>query len=163
MKKLMSLFMVVVLIFSFACVNVSASTEVALKNGAKLVMYDDNEVAPFLRNRGLSEFNFSISPVAVCPQVSSIKSSSGVRNIELGSGCTSIGIEFDSAPSERLYFSVYDVTTGEYLTEGTNNLYGPIFMSRVFSFEDLTAGHEYRINLSACLSGMSVSGYIYTY
>ena len=46
------------------------------------------------------------------------------------------------------FFSLYDVTADEYLTDGEYNMHGPIYFSDNFSLTGLTAGHKYIIRFA---------------
>lgn len=155
MKKLISFVLALSIVFSLFCVCGSAETTIELNDGVKLVMYDDDEVAPFLKARA-SSTTFSINPVAL------YSSSSYAGEVTIPSGKTNIGIQFTTKTVERFYIALYDATSEKYITSGTNGLYGPI-ISDTFSFTGLTARHTYEIYFSSSTTNSSMAGTIYTY
>ena len=161
-KKIIAMCMATVMAMSVMCVGASASTEIPLKNGVKLVMYDNNENVPFKtaqNSRAAVGFSFSISSLPARPGSAILRTPytyGGVNNvIPVDSPFSNIGIAFTTNPTTLKFFSLYDVTADEYLTDGEYNMHGPIYFSDNFSLTGLTAGHKYIIRFagSGALAG----------
>lgn len=166
-SKIIATCLMAVMLFSVMSINAFASTEIPLKNGVKLVMYDNNESVPFKTQsltRAAVGFSFSISSLPTRPNSAILRTpytSGGVNNvIPVDSPFRNIGIAFTVNPTTLKFFSLYDVTADEYITEGDYHMAGPMYFSDNFSLTGLTTGHKYIIRFSG--SG-ALAGDVSTY
>lgn len=154
-KKIIAMCMTAVMVLSIMSINVFASTEIPLKNGVKVVMYEKGEKVPFKsdqNSRAAVGFSFSISSLPQVPNSAILRTpytSGGVSNvIPVDSPFSNIGIAFTTNPNTLKYFSLFDVTADEYITDGAYNMHGPIYFTDDFCISGLTAGHKYIIRFA---------------
>ncbi len=154
-KKIIAMSLMVLMVLSIMNLSALAATEIPLKNGVKLVMYDNNEEIPFnsMQNiRAAVGFSFSISSLPEKPGSAILRTPytwNGVNNvIPVDSPFSNIGIAFTVNPTSLKFFSLYDVTANEYITDGADNMNGPMYFSDNFSITGLTSGHKYIIRFS---------------
>lgn len=158
MKKLISLLLVGIMMFSVCCISASAEqTTYDLGNGVSMILSDES-LAPASKARTVSE-SFGLN-LAVYPTFSLVKS--GMR---LGSGETRLEINFSELPVYPLYISLYDETADRYVTVDRDGMcIGPLnAVSDVVTFTGLTSGHSYRIRMATLALSGYISGTILSY
>ena len=157
LKKTIALCLSVVMALSVLCIGASAKEVYQLKNGVTLTTYTKDEITPRVSLMRTVDATFN-KTIAKYPSSTLIGNSLALGTIE-----STIEIEFTTRPTGSCYFSLYDMTTDEYLTSGSNNMYGPIYMNDVYKLEGLTGGHKYRIRMAGAGSSCRVAGTITSY
>lgn len=157
LKKTIALCLSVVMALSVLCIGASAKEVYQLKNGVTLTTYTKDEITPRVSLMRTVDTSFSTT-IAKHPSSTLIGS-----GLTLDSNESNIELVFTTSPTGSCYFSLYDMTAGEYLTSGSNNMYGPIYMNDVYKLEGLTGGHKYRIRMAGAGSSCRVAGTITSY
>ncbi len=157
LKKTIALCLSVVMALSVLCIGASAKEVYQLKNGVTLTTYTKDEITPRVSLMRTVDTSFSTT-IAKYPSSTLIGS-----GLTLDSNESNIELVFTTSPTGSCYFSLYDMTAGEYLTSGSNNMYGPIYMNDVYKLEGLTGGHKYRIRMAGAGSSCRVAGTITSY
>ncbi len=145
------------MILSVMCVSVSAEEVYHLKNGVTLTTYSRDEYTPRANISRTVNTSFDT-------QISTFPNSTLIgNNLSLGRSESTIEILFTEGPESVCYFSLYDMTDDEYITDGTNHLQGPSRIGDIVVFSDLTGGHTYRIRMAGSINGTTVAGTITSY
>ena len=156
-KKVIAMCLATVMALSVMCVGVSAKEVHHLKNGVTLTTYDDGEYTPRANLIRTVDTTFNTT-IAKFPSSTLVG-----NNLSLGSQESNLEIYFTTRPTGSCYFSLYDITTDEYLTSGTNYMYGPIYMNDIYTLSGLTGGHKYRIRMAGAGSSCQIAGSITSY
>lgn len=153
-KKIVAMCLTTVMSLSVFCMGASAKEVHQLKNGVTLTSYSKDEITPHSSLVRTVDATFDTT-LAIYPSSTLLG-----NNLLLDSSESTIEIAFTTRPTGKCYFSLYDLTAAEYLTTGTNNMYGPVYMNDVYQLTGLTGGHKYRIRMASDTVKRAVAGSI---
>ncbi len=156
-KKVIAMCLATVMALSVMCVGVSAKEVHQLKNGVTLTTYSEGEITPRANLTRTVDMTFNTT-IAQFPSSTLVG-----NNLSLGSQESYLEIYFTTSPIGSCYFSLYDMTADEYITDGTNNMYGPVHMADIYTLSGLTGGHKYRIRMAGAGSSCRIAGSITSY
>lgn len=72
---------------------------------------------------------------------------------------TEIVVLFDNAPTERVYTTIYDVTTDTYLS----NDIGPYSLTYAVTYDNCPKGHKYKLGYRTTGDSTYISGRVNSY
>ncbi len=157
-KKVISMLLVCVMMMSISCIGASAKEVYEMADGVKLILSDTSENTSKSDLLRYVDTTFSVT-APVYPSSTLLLSG----NLTLDSAESKLEIEFDSTSGSDIYISLYDLTSGRYITSGTDGLYGPFATQKKLTFTGLTGGHSFRIRVSAANNARYLSGTITSY
>ena len=160
-KKILAIGLTVVSVVSSACISASAKTEIPLKNGATLIMYEEDDYIPEIPQKRSSVFSFS-GNYPKYPNYDYIRDIvSGNSTITVPIGDDTIRITFSIKPSV-CYMNVYGDYEGDYLTNGVNGLQWIQNPTTTFDIRGLHNGNYY-IGFAGSEMTVNVAGTVSTY
>lgn len=163
-KKIMTIGLAAMAAVSAMSISAMAKETMDLGNGITLEMYNSavDEITDVPVATDIDNFNFDLI-VPKYPSFVYLTSTSGVRNLVLDPGQSVIQAKFDELGCFQ-YFSLYDVTAGNYLSGSSSSMVClPNIANDVFRWDGLPGGHTYRIALAHTYRKTDVTGYVISY
>ena len=155
-KKIIAMGCAAVMALSVMSISAMAKEVVTYDNGVTMTIYETKEEFDRALPRTV-DMTFSTTLTTTLQYLRSQQTSSYIMS--LTGDETELVVVFDDAPSDMLYTTLYDVTSGSYLINDN----GPYYHSYAVTYSSLPKTHKFKLGYRTTVGTSAVSGTVNSY